>query len=261
MLAALEYVGRPMSRAVAVMAVLTLAPPMPVAAQTGFDEEWWSLVERAERARLAGDISQLMQARADCRRLLQSDRTGAQQQQARYLLAYVNWRAMAYADDIDRDDLGEEATELLEANVEADDTDIESQALLGIAYAMRITSAFSGMRYGRRATGALDRAQQLDNTNPRLLLLRGIEIFNKPGFAGGGIDRAEPWFRSAIGYFEAEPADAAWPNWGRADAHAWLGRVFREQENSAAAREQFEQALDAAPTYRWVREVLLAGLE
>ena len=80
--------------------------------------------------------------------------------------------------------------------------------------------------------------------HPRLLLLQGIDTFHRPRMFGGGIDRAERWFRSAVGFFEAQPADRPWPDWGRAEAYAWLGRTLARLGDTAAAREQYMKALD-----------------
>ena len=78
---------------------------------------------------------------------------------------------------------------------------------------------------------------------------------------GGGVDRAERWFRSAVGFFEAQPADPAWPDWGRADAYAWLGRTLETLGNTAGARVQYRKALDVEPEFAWVRDVLLPDLD
>ena len=72
---------------------------------------------------------------------------------------------------------------------------------------------------------------------------------------------ARPWFRSAVGFFEAQPTDPAWPDWGRADAHAWLGRTLARLGNTADAREQYRKALDVEPEFAWVRDVLLPDLD
>ena len=246
------------------LAVVAAAGMAQGAEQSRFDREWPVLVDRVERGQVAGDVQVLMDVRRDCRLLLDEALTHRQQALVRYAIAYANWRLLSAShslDDDQRDDLGDEAVELLEQNIETDNGDVESRALLGGVWGIQITSAWRGMRFGRRATAAFDGARAIDERNPRLLLLQGIDTFHRPDMFGGGVDRAERWFRSAVGFFEAQPADPAWPDWGRADAYAWLGRTLETLGNTAGAREQYRKALDVEPEFVWVRDVLLSNLD
>lgn len=234
------------------------------AAQSNPGEELPGLVERIERAHIGGDVQDLWAAREDCRRLLDAAAAGTPRARLRYALAYVGWRLLNHpdvADGDERDDLGDEAVALLRENIEADEGDIEAHTLLGAVYGRQITSMWRGMTLGRRASAALDAARELDERNPRLLLMKGIEMYHRPGMMGGGADDAEPWLRAAVGFFEAQPADTPWPNWGRADAYAWLGLTLAALDDDAGAREQYEKALEVEPDFYWVREVLLPRLE
>ena len=234
------------------------------AAQSDPGGELPALVDRIERAHIGGDVQDLMAARADCRRLLDGAPAGAPRAQLRYALAYVDWRLLNHpgvTDGDERDDLGDEAVELLRENIAADDADVEAHALLGAVYGRQITSVWRGMTLGRRASAALAAARALDERNPRFLFLKGIEMYHRPGMMGGGADEAEPWLRAAVGFFEAQPADPPWPNWGRADAYAWLGLTLAALDDEAGAREQYEKALEVEPDFYWVREVLLPRLE
>ena len=233
------------------------------AEQPAFEQEWPALVEGIERAQIAGDVQSLMDARADCRQWLDGTLTDRQRARVRYAIAYADWRLLnpSHAlDDNKRDDLGDEAVELLEKNIEADAGDIEAHALLGGVWGIQITSAWRGMRLGRRAAAAFDAARSIYERNPRFLLLKGMDTFHRPGMFGGGVDRAEPWFRSAVGFFEAQPADLPWPNWGRADAYAWLGRTLARLGDTVGAREQYMKALEVEADFAWVRNVLLPDL-
>ena len=255
--------GVAVARVAGTFIVVAVAAVAGAAAQSGFDREWPALVERIERAHITGDVQGLMDARADCRRLLDGTPTGPQRAQLRYALAYANWRLLGHRDVTDgdeRDDLGDEAVELLQENIAADDGDIEAHAPLGGVWGIQITSAWRGMRLGGRASAALDAARALDERNPRFLLVKGTDAFHRPGMFGGGADKAEPWLRAAVGFFEAQPADLPWPNWGRADAYAWLGRTLARLGDAAGAREQYTKALEIEPDFQWVRGVLLPDL-
>ena len=209
---------RKMSTAVATSILAAWIGGAGIAAQSDFNREWSTLVERLDRTHITGDVQGLMDARADCRRWMEEPLTDPQRQQLRYAIAYANWRLLAHPDlreHDDRDDWGDEA---------------------------------------------VDAAQALDGSNPRFLLLKGIDLFHRPERFGGGAERAEAWFRSAAGFFDAQPADQPWPDWGRAEAHAWLGRTLARLGDEVGARENYEAALAIEPDFSWVREGLLPDL-
>jgi len=251
------------STAIATFLLVAWTGGAGIAAQSDFDREWPTLVDRLERTHVTGDVDGLMAARTDGRRWMEEPLTDRQRQQLRYAIAYANWRLLAHPDlreHDDRDDWGDEAVELLRENLEADEGDIESHTLLGSVWGMQIDSFWSAMRLGGRASEALDAAQALDERNPRFLLLKGIDLFHRPERFGGGAERAESWFRSAAGYFEAQPADQSWPDWGRAEAYAWLGLTLARLGDDAGARENYEAALAIEPDFSWVRDGLLPDL-
>lgn len=234
-------------------------------AQTDADREWAATAAAVDRAVVVGDAEDIDRARERCRRLLETVLTEPQRARARYLLAYANWRLLAARPDADgdhRDELADEALALLARNVAARDTDVEAYALQGAVYGMKIgSSAWRGMTLGRRAAEAFDRAGAIDERNPRLLLLKGLDAFHRPALFGGGMERAEGRLRAAVERFESQPADLPWPDWGLLDARAWLGRTLARRGDSEGAREQYDLALKIEPGYAFVRHVLLPGLE
>ncbi len=218
-----------------------------------------------DRAVVAGDVEGIAAARDAARRRLEEAPSGEAQARLRYLLAYANWRLLgtdpAPAGD-ERDALADEAESMLRANLAVRDDDAEAHALLGAVYGMKIgNSMWRGMTLGRRASRAFDEAREIDERNPRFLLLKGLDVYHRPARFGGGLERAERWFRSAVGFFAAQPPDAPRPNWGRLDAHAWLGRTLARLGDPDAAREQYERALAIEPDYVWVRDFLLPDLD
>ena len=252
-------------RAAALAGGLLAAGVTAAAAQTGVDREWAAILDVLERAVVRGDAAGIDGARGRGRRLLDGELTGRQRARVRYLLAYANWRLLGARPDLDgdeRDEIADEALALLAENVAARDADVEAHALLGAVYGMKIgSSVWRGMTLGRRAARAFDDARAIDERNPRLLLLQGLDAFHRPATFGGGLERAERWFRAAIGHFEAQPSDLPWPNWGLLDARAWLGRTLARRGDPDGAREQYETALRIEPEYAFVRRVLLPRLE
>jgi tetratricopeptide (TPR) repeat protein len=94
--------------------------------------------------------------------------------------------------------------------------------------------------------------------NPRVLLLDAISLYNTPERWGGDKDKAIEQLHAALDQFEdAAPSDPLAPQWGHADAYAWLGIAHLEAGRHAQARKALQQALDTRPGYAWVETVLL----
>ena len=254
---------RPLFAVAAVCAAVVL-PSAPAGAAAGFDEAFPALVERLERAYVRGDAPELLAVRAGLTELLDTGLTGGQRSVTRYTVAYVNWRLFTIPDGVpagDRPALLDDAVATLTRDLEADDGNAESHALLASVYGMQIDSVWKGMTLGRRASRASARALDLAPGNPRVLLQDGVGKLHTPGMFGGGADRAEAMLLRALTAFRAEPSDRPWPRWGLIDTYAWLGQISVERENLDAARRYYEQALDLEPEFAWVRDVLLPGLE
>ena len=247
--------------AVCTALVLSMAP---VGVAASFDETFGALIDRLERAYVQGDGPELMAVRADLTNLLDTGLTAGQRSIARYTVAYVNFRLFTVPDAVPADDraaLLDDAVNLLTSDLEADDGNAESHALLASVYGMQIDSAWKGMTLGRRASQASARAVELAPGNPRVLLQDGVGKLHTPRIFGGGTDRAEAMLRRALAAFRTEPRDRPWPRWGLIDTYAWLGQISIERDDLAAARRYYEQALDIEPEFAWVRYALLPALE
>ncbi|MCY3842347.1 MAG: tetratricopeptide repeat protein [Acidobacteria bacterium] len=248
--------------AIAFVAVVVLAAP---ARAQEFTDVWPGLVARTERAYVHGDASEMIAVRTTLQELLHTGLSGAQRSLARYTVAYLNWRLFTVPDSVpadERDDLLDEAVTLLREDLEDDDGNAESHALLASVYGLQIgSSRWRGIFLGRRASAASDRALELAPGNPRVLLLGGVGKLNTPRMFGGGEDVAESLLRRAVAAFRTEPPGRPWPRWGRIDAHAWLGQVMARRGDFDAARRHYRDALAIEPAFGWVRGVLLPALD
>lgn len=218
-----------------------------------------ALIQRIERAQLVGDREELMASRERLATRLKSDPHDAE---ARYALAYVDWRLVHVPGTEDRDALLERAQRALEVNLEQNPEDVESRALLSGVLGQRIGEMpIRGMVMGPRAGSHLRRAAEAAPDNPRVVLQQGISALFTPSMFGGSVEKAEERLRRARVLFAQQPDESPWPNWGHIDALGWLGHTLARQERYDEARAVYEQALALEPDAAFITHFLLPELE
>jgi tetratricopeptide (TPR) repeat protein len=114
------------------------------------------------------------------------------------------------------------------------------------------------MSLGQEAGQMMARAVELGPTNPRVLLLQGIITSSTPEQWGGGVKKGEEQLRAALRAFEQDRPAPAHPAWGRAEAHAWLGSLLRQQGRNEEAQEQIAAALALEPENALARSLTAA---
>lgn len=249
--------------AVVLLTALIGGRPLDAEQLKGSDPAWNQMTARLERAALDGATKDLRAIRSELQGRIAT--AGADEGMVRYALAYASYRMVPLPDvpEKDRTDLLNDAVTQLQQVIKRNPKDAEAHALLGSVYGLQIAQSpvIRGMTLGPRANGALDRAAEIEGGNPRVLLLQGVSAFNTPAMFGGGADKAEQHLRRSLERFAAEPSDKAWPNWGRFDAHVWLGQALLEKGDRAGARAEYDKARALAPKSGWLQYVLIPALE
>jgi hypothetical protein len=250
-----------LSLAAAMMTLLTVSTAGGQSDSTTRD--WQELAARLERAVLRGQSDELRSIRADLMRRVQTASSSADLVQ--YAIAYVGWRMAPLPDVPEREqtDLLDDGVSRMQDVVKRDGKNAEAQALLGSLYGLQISRSpmMKGITLGPRATAAIERAAREAPANPRVVLQQGVSAFNTPPMFGGGTDKAERLLRRSIELFASEPQSKDWPNWGRFDAHAWLGQTLVRKGDRAGARAEYDRALAIAPDSAWLKYALIPALE
>jgi tetratricopeptide (TPR) repeat protein len=247
---------------------VTLMQPSGVPGQTppriDCAAEWTQTTILLERAVLADDAQTVKAVRAACLQAIASGTPAERLPLTRYAIAYADWRLSTnpFVAEREQNDLLDEAETQLQEALKLNDKFAEASGLMAGVLGMKIAkSPMKGMFLGGKSSHFLDQALALEPDNPRLLLQRGVSRYNTPAMFGGSLKEAETLLRKSLTLFEKEPADRAWPNWGRFDAHVWLGQALVKRGDRAGARAEYDRAAAIAPQSGWLRFVLVPQLE
>jgi len=109
---------------------------------------------------------------------------------------------------------------------------------------------FSGGRIGSR----IEEAVKLEPKNPRVRLVEALAAYDRAGKDAAEKSAAVQKLKLVTVMFEAARAGASTtPEWGAAEAYAFLGRALIGEKDVVGAREALERALLVAPDYAFAR--------
>ncbi|NBC64509.1 MAG: tetratricopeptide repeat protein [Bacteroidetes bacterium] len=183
---------------------------------------------------------------------------------ARYYAGLAHYRLNTMFDQLSkkrRDKHLDQAQKMLEKAVELRSEFPDAYALSAGVYGMKSTGMFSGMKYGPKSESAMDKALAQNPDNPRVRMLNGVGLLNKPSMFGGSVTGAIEEFKVAGDLFTTyEPENEYLPTWGHAENYAWLGQAYEQNKQPEKAKQAYEKALAINPNYQWVKKVLLPEL-
>lgn len=208
--------------------------------------------------------AELMQARAHFERLLnQNEKTWL----IRYYIALADYRLVSFYFGKNLKEKAksfvDDGIEHLEASLEMQNNFAEAHSLLSALYGNKIAfKPLLAMSLGPKSGMAMAKAIKLAPDNPRTYLISGWSAYFTPKMFGGGLEKARAHFHKAIALYDSfAVSELTLPDWGHAEAYAWLGLLQARQEEWDAARKNYATALALNPDYGWVKAVLLPDLE
>jgi len=164
------------------------------------------------------------------------------------------------------DECGDEADETVDALPKVplglDETD-ENRKQRAEAYALATACTLAGREMssipfaGGRIGSRIDEAVKLEPKNPRVRLVEALAMFDR---AGKNADEKAVALRNlravTVMFEQARAAASSRPEWGAAEAYAFLGRALFDQRDVVGAREALERSLLIAPEYAFARQLM-----
>lgn len=233
-----------------VIIAAAIALPAYATAQSKGLDGLAALTARLEHAALNDDAEGVKDARAEAMRMLAAAPKSEQAPLLRYTVAYAGWR-LAYSAKLTAAEqtamLADAESQLIQS-ITANGSFADAHGLLASVYgALMSRNPDLGQTLGASAGETMGRAMSLGRNNPRIAVLRGVSRLNTPPEYGGDAAEAEAQLRRALQLFEKEPPSRPWPNWGRYDAHVWLGQALARRGDVDGARAEYKAALAIAP--------------
>jgi len=184
-----------------------------------------------------------------------------------FYLGYAKFRLGNFFSTIKEDDdqsvrYFDEALVHLDKSQILDPNFTETHIILSAIYGSKIKdSPWKGMFLGRRAENEIRKALEMEPTNPRAWLHRGIAESFTPGLFGGGKEVAMKSLQTALELYEQEenmsPENL---QWGKDEAHIWIGIIYRDWGRVNKAKESYDIALELNPNNKWLTDFLIPEL-
>jgi tetratricopeptide (TPR) repeat protein len=110
---------------------------------------------------------------------------------------------------------------------------------------------------GGRIGSHIDEAVLLEPKNPRVRLVEALALFERAGKDPSEKQAALRKLQAVTAMFEDIRArESTTPEWGAAEAYAFLGRALFDQRDVVGAREALERSLLIAPEYAFARQLM-----
>ena len=130
------------------------------------------------------------------------------------------------------------------------------EAMKGAFYAFRIgISSSLTVWLGPKSMSHINKAVELDSTNPVAWVEKANAEYHMPRIFGGSYGKAVEYYRKAVGYFEEQP-DSIGCNWMYLNALAWLAKSYDKAEMVVRAEMTYQRILKIEPDFSWVKNEL-----
>ncbi len=207
------------------------------------------------------DESLYYQSMGLCERVLTND---SKNEDALYYSAYTCYRlaniAMTNNNVSQLNNYAEKGIEQGELLKNSNEFGAEIRVVLAAIYMMKLTvNQDDAPVLSTKIHRLLGEAEGMDNSNPRVHLIRGIMLFHTPPQFGGSVLNAMKEFDKTIELFDYRIDDEK-IIWGKYEAYAWKGMALQKQGKDEEARKVYELAIKEEPNFGWIKYKLLPSL-
>ncbi|MCK3684133.1 tetratricopeptide repeat protein [Maribellus sp. YY47] len=185
-----------------------------------------------------------------------------------YLAELVNYQYgyIGYCLGIDDDDAAKNCLEQAEKNL-----DQLEQLGFSSATINAYRSAFFGYKialspikapfFGPKSIKAAEQSILADPKNPLAYVQLGNAEFHMPAVFGGTKTKAIEYFQKAEKLMEENPETWITQNWNYLNLLALIGQSFEALNKYEEAKSYYSKAVNAEPTFKWVKDELLPNLD
>lgn len=147
----------------------------------------------------------------------------------------------------------------LRAMLKKDPKWAEANAMMGALYGLKIgMNPAMGIFWGRRSSQYIEDATQFDALSPIAWMEKGNAKYFAPKLFGGNIDEAINCYNKAADLFVKQQKEKSWQY---LHTLACLGMAYEKKENMDNAKQVYQRALKAEPSFDWVRNELLPKVQ
>ena len=132
----------------------------------------------------------------------------------------------------------------------------EYEAMKGAFLAFKIGIKRSRAVFlGPRSMEHINRAVELDPSNPMAWMEKGNAEYHMPRIFGGSYEKAAQYFEKAVDRFESRN-NGRQKSWMYMNALAWLAQSYDKAKKDEKAGETYQKILALEPDFKWVKEEL-----
>ena len=180
---------------------------------------------------------------------------------AHYRLAqvlYATEKSQAKKEAGECEDAVDESVDALPKVLAGLDESAEARRQRAETYTLATACALVGRELASDAgSSRIEDAVKLEPKNPRVRLFEAVVEYGDAGKDAKAKAAATAKLRAVTVMFEQARAGASTiPEWGTAEAYAFLGRALYDQRDIVGAREALERALLIAPDFAYVRKLI-----
>ena len=216
-------------------------------------------VKQARDGDLQADWNKLMDAKERLAALVDDQQLAAL---AHYYLGYTYWRLSSLAfiamGPQAQAQLAERAVAELEIAIQKRPQFPDAHALLATCLVATVNFNMSKVEaIAPRIKTAWQNALPAGANNPRVMLLRAIATTFAPPEFGGNREKGLDMWKQAIQAFETDRPEPLMPDWGQAEALAWLGGAYLMIGQPGEATAPLERAIALRSDFWWATKMAL----